>query len=52
MLGLWLLDGLIEEKNCCTKIIVHGTTLLKSVSAVEFSEKLILRETFSFYCEI
>jgi len=36
----------------CTKIIVHGETLLKSVSAVGFSEKPSFWESVSFHREM
>ena len=36
----------------CTKIILHGETLLKSVSAVGFSEKPSFWESVSFHREM
>ena len=44
---------MVKLKNLsCTKIIVHGGTLLKSVSAVGFSEKKSFWESVSFRCEM
>ena len=44
---------MVKLKNLsCTKIIVHGGTLLKSVSAVRFSEKPSFRESVSFRREM
>jgi len=44
---------MVKLKNLsCTKIIVHGRTLLKSVSAVEFTEKLSFLESVSFHGEM
>ena len=40
------------KKLSCTKIIVHCGTLLKSVSAVGFSEKPSSRESVSFHFEM
>ena len=36
----------------CIKIIVHGATLLKSVSKIRFSEKTIFWESVSFHREM
>ena len=44
---------MVKLKNLSfTKIIVHGGTLLKSVSAVGFLEKASLWESFSFHREM
>ena len=44
---------MVKFKNLsCTKIIVHGGTLLKSVSAVGFSEKSSFLESVSFHREM
>ena len=44
---------MVKLKNLsCTKIIVHGGTLLKSVSAVGFSEKPSFWESVSFHREM
>ena len=44
---------MVKLKNLsCTKIIVHGGTLLKSVSAVGFSEKPSFWESVSFRREM
>ena len=44
---------MVKLKNqFCTKIIVHGGTLLKSVSAVGFSEKPSFWESVSFRREM
>ena len=40
------------ENLFCTKIIVHGGTLLKSVTAVGFLEKLSYWESVSFHREM
>ena len=44
---------MVKLKNqFCTKIIVHGGTLVKSVSAVGFSEKPSFWESVSFHREM
>ena len=44
---------MVKLKNLsCTKIIVHGRTLLKSVSAVGFTEKPSFLESVSFHGEM
>ena len=41
-----------KKKLSCTKIFVHGGTLLKTVSAVGFSEKPSFCESVSFHSEM
>ena len=44
---------MVKVKNLsCTKIIVHGGTLLKSVSAVRFLEKPVFLENVALHCNI
>ena len=44
---------MVKLKNLfCTKIIVHGGTLLKSVSAIGFLEKPSFWESVSFHREM
>ena len=44
---------MVKLKNLsCTKIIAHGRTLLKSVSAVGFTEKPSFLESVSFHGEM
>ena len=42
----------LSLKKLCTKIIVYGGTLLKSVSAVGLSEKSFFLESVSFHREM
>ena len=44
---------MVQLKNMsCTKIIVYGGTLLKSVNAIGFLEKQSFWESVSFHCEM
>ena len=42
----------LKKKLSCTKVIMHGGTLLKTVSAFRFSEKPSFWESVSFHSEI
>ena len=48
--GFWMVK--LKKKTYCTKIIVHSGTLLKSVSAVGFSEKPSFWESVSSHWEM